>query len=138
MTCSYNRDLDPRRETAAQVSSSATGVSDAGGDDPSPSASMSSHSATQLTTGDSDMPAVATYGDSPRDWVTPVDSTSDANTNHMLRVEDLSAVSDYSWCFDMASLPLLPPFVLEGAADFMMEECRQHNFPPITLHQRIH
>lgn len=84
------------------------------------------------------MPAVATYGNSPGDWVSPVDSTSDANTNHMLRVEDHTAVSDYSWNLDMASLPLFPPFVLEGAADFMMEECRQHNFPLMTLHQRMH
>ncbi|KAJ5118201.1 c2h2 transcription factor [Penicillium atrosanguineum] len=121
MTCSYNRGLNHRRGSPHLADLNVSQVSDCDESNFSPHPPNTSYPAAQQATGCSDIPAARAHGNSPVDWVNCVEGASELNMNHVHFDQELDSVTDYPWSFNMSTLPLLPPFGLEGAPDFMLE-----------------
>lgn len=129
MTCSYSRGLNHRRWSPLVADLNVSRVSDSDDGSVSPRALISSSSAAQQAAVGSDMPAPRAHSHSPVDWVNCVDDASDFNMNLVRFDQEIDAFTDYPWSFNMSTLPLLPPFGLEGAPDFMLENCKQYRNP---------
>ncbi|OQD79289.1 hypothetical protein PENANT_c055G05364 [Penicillium antarcticum] len=132
MTCSYTRGLNQRRGSPLVADLNVSRVSDSDDGSFSPRALSSSSSAAQQAAVGSDMPAPRAHSHSPVDWVNCVDDASDFSMNLVRFDQEIDAFTDSPWSFNMSTLPLLPPFGLEGAPDFMLENFNSQSIESAT------
>lgn len=132
MVCFYNGSLDQQSATPRQAGLNTPGPSNGDEDISSPKTLTTPQAPAQRSVEDSDVSVVRATESSPIGWVDQLDGNSYCNVEPAPFVQELASASNLSWDFDMSSLPELPPFLVDGASDFMLEQVDPQAFESST------
>ncbi|CAJ0551539.1 Ff.00g114690.m01.CDS01 [Fusarium sp. VM40] len=121
MTCLYNGNLDQQSDSLRQALSNTPGASNAGRRVSSPRIFMIPQVPPQRSVEGSDVLAARAARGSCVGLADRFDGDSECDLEQIPFLQELALASDLTWGFDVPSLPLFPPFTVDGALDFMLE-----------------